>query len=279
MSVFSVALGPLVDRLQVRKTLLIHISFGLLSKIILTATLHRAAICVVLYGTMSMCMSLGVPVVPIALRRYTRAKFHTLAFAVHYVVMNMGAALSQPIVDGFRLGLSKYSGTKWMMGRPVWSYFLFWNCFLHVASLVVVYFWIHDVEVIEPEDPRIGVAETAQITQVNGKWRTVPVAYNHGQTWRQLRAKLSKIFRGAMLWKFVLLSVALVGAKAIYVYLIALYPLYMKRAPYPVDDPESMPFMTFLLINPIIVIAMTYPVGALVTHFKWDRFWVSTHET
>lgn len=78
VAIFSVFLGPVVDRLQVRKTLLIHISLGLLSTVVLSITLHRIAVCVVLYGPMAICSALGVPVVPVALRRYTRKKFHTL---------------------------------------------------------------------------------------------------------------------------------------------------------------------------------------------------------
>lgn len=59
MSLFSVLLGPVVDRLQVRKTLILHIALGLLSKVILAFTLHPIAVCVVLYGPLSICMALG----------------------------------------------------------------------------------------------------------------------------------------------------------------------------------------------------------------------------
>ena len=184
--------------------------------------------------------------------------------------MNVGAALSQPIVDGFRLGVAPYSGAPWMLHRPVWSFFLLCNALFHVATILIAYVWIRDVEVVEP-------APQAQVPppETTERWETQPVPYGQRQTWTQFRAKMWKIFRGGMLWRFVALSISLVGAKSVFVYLISLYPVYMKRAPFPVAHPEQMPFMTFLIINPIIVIAVTYPFGALMTHFGWDRFWVS----
>lgn len=196
------------------------------------------------------------------------------AFAAHYVIMNVGAALSQPIVDGFRLGLAPYSGTPWLLNRPLWSFFLLCNCVLHVVSLFFVWKWIRDIEVMEPpQDRPLAASEREQ-----ERWPVQSVSYNKKETWREFKRRMWKIFRGGMLWRFVVLSLSLVGAKSVFVYLISLYPVYMKRAPFPVEHPEQVPFMTFLIINPIIVIAVTYPFGALVTYMGWDRFWVS-HET
>lgn len=273
VALYSVLLGSVIDRLQVRKSLLIHITLGVVSKLILGFTMHKVAVCVVLYGPFSVSMAMGMPVIPIALRRYTRQSFRTLAFAAYYVVMNVGAALSQPMVDGFRLGLAPYSGAGWMLHRPLWSFFLLCNCALHAVSIAVAWRWIHDIEVVECDNARC-VEDESLIDQQSNRWPTRRTLYNVDESWSEFRAKTWKIIRSSMLWRFVLLSVSLVGAKSVYVYLISLYPLYMQRAAFPVDNPQQVPFMTFLLINPVIVIIMTYPIGALITRYQWDRFWV-----
>ena len=54
------------------------------------------------------------------------------------------------------------------------------------------------------------------------------------------------------------------GAKSVFRYLDSLYPLWMSRAAFPVEDPSKVPFNTFLMINPIIVILFTTALASFM---------------
>jgi MFS family permease len=77
-----------------------------------------------------------------------------------------------------------------------------------------------------------------------------------------------------MFRRFILLSFVLIGAYSVLVYDFSLYPLYMKRAPFPVVDPSKVPFMMFLTLDPIIVIVLSVIVGAVVNKYNFERYWV-----
>jgi hypothetical protein len=85
---------------------------------------------------------------------------------------------------------------------------------------------------------------------------------------------MKDIVRNSLFWRYVLVSTALVGARSVFVYFFSLYPIYLKRAPYPVKDPSQVPFMTFLLIDPVIVIVLSWVMGVVVKKMNWESFWV-----
>ena len=65
------------------------------------AVLEALLLCVLPPGE-----ALGVPVMLVGLRRYTSDENRRQAFALFYVVMNVGVLLSAPAVDVFRLALA-----------------------------------------------------------------------------------------------------------------------------------------------------------------------------
>jgi hypothetical protein len=240
-----------------------------------------------LFGPMAFGLGLESPVVAIALRRYSTPVTQTLAFSIHYVIMNMAAALSQVLVDAVRLGAIWLTGEPdtthiVIMGRPLWSFFIGLQCVLQLTGAVVVYFYVTDIRVIPPPPPpgeEKGEGATySRPLEEDEKWVTepVPIPPSNGLTpASQVFQNVCSVFRDSLFWKLVLLSFSLIGAKSVFVFLYTLYPVYMKRAPFVgVADPAAVPFMTFLVIDPIVVITLTWPIAALVTKYKWERFWV-----
>jgi hypothetical protein len=72
----------------------------------------------------------------------------------------------------------------------------------------------------------------------------------------------------------VLLSFGTMGAKSVFRYLDSLYPLWMSRAAFPVEDPSKVPFNTFLMINPIIVILFTTALASFMERRRWHPYYV-----
>ena len=56
---------------------------------------------VVLFFVYPFGLAMGIPMLNVAIKRYTTTKTRGLAFGIYYSVMNMAALLSGPLVDAF----------------------------------------------------------------------------------------------------------------------------------------------------------------------------------
>ena len=284
---FTVALygflfGPLLDKLLLRKTLFIQVCLGLLGKIILTLSLHPVAVCVALFGPMALGLSLAHPCTMVGLMRYTRLEYRKLAFALRYVIMNAGSLISFALIDFFRIVLGQYAGTIHFLYRPLWSFFLWCNCVLDVPVLLIILFGgIRDVQVMaapEAQSPPELTAEDA----ADAASAAAPAALilepmtndSQPRSFRELAQKYWRVLKDPLFRRLVLLSFALIGANSVFVYDSSLYPVYMKRAPFPVARPEDFPFETLMALDPFIVIVLTFLSGFIVQRCGWDPYWV-----
>ena len=106
ISIYGVLVGFLIDRLGVRLALMLG-SFLLLGGRLGVAVTHDEAVLeALLLCVLPLGEALGVPVMLVGLRRYTSDENRRQAFALFYVVMNVGVLLSAPAVDVFRLALA-----------------------------------------------------------------------------------------------------------------------------------------------------------------------------
>jgi MFS family permease len=272
---FSVAFygflfGPLLDKLLLRKTLFLQVCLGLIGKLILTFSLHPIAVCIALFGPMALGLSLAHPCICVGLMRYCRFEYRKLAFALRYVIMNGGSLISFGLIDLFRIVLRPYAGTAYFLYLPLWSFFLGCNIILDLPVLLIILLGgIRDIEVVMVEG---GGAEE----ETQEKHQILEPMTNNGQptSIKELAQKYLRILKDPLFRRLVLLSFALIGANSVFVYDSSLYPLYMKRAPFPVDNPEDFPFETLMAIDPFIVITLTFLSGFIVQKFAWDPYWV-----
>ncbi len=246
VAVYGFFMGPFVDKMGIQKTFLFQLCFSTLGKIIMVFTLHPVAVCAALFGPLSLGASVSHSIGSISIQRYVPDRHRDLCFSIRYAVMNVGAIASSFVVDAFRLHVD--SPFSWM---SKWSFYIAcWAC-LNVIPLFLILIGIRDVE-------------------VDGDWNVQPTSFEQPQ----ILDKFKETIKNSMFRRFVLVSVGLVGAASVFVYDYSLYPLYMKRAPFPVDNPELMPFMWFLSIDPFIVVILSLVIGLLVHRFQWDIYWM-----
>lgn len=263
VSVFGVGLGLAIDKLLVQRSLFIQCFMVLVGSAIMAASLHPVAVCVSLFVLFAPALSMQHTALSVAMMRYTVKRYRTQAFAIHYVLMNMGAVASSFTVDAFRLWIPRDE-----LPLPLWSLFMACNGGLHIISLLLIMFGIRDVEVVDD-------TATAEDDIPGERWPLQPQRNNtQYKSVREFMRKVRDITRQALFWRYVLVSTALVGARSVFVYLFTLYPLYMRRAPFPVPDPAAMPFMMYTLINPLIVIVLSWVVAVIVQRTQWQVFWV-----
>lgn len=277
MALYGFLLGPLLDKLLLRKTLLIEVCLGLLGKLILTISLHPVAVCVALFGPIALGLALAHPCVMVGLMRYTRPEYRKLAFALRYVIMNLGSLISFGLIDLFRIPLGQYANTIYFLNLPLWSFFLGCTSILDIPVLLLIGFrGLRDVQVTAV------ASATAVSEEGGGATAPPPPSYilepmsndSQPKSPKELAQKYVRVLKDPLFRRLVLLSFALIGASSVFVYDSSLYPVYMKRAPFPVVRPEDFPFETLMAVDPFIVIVLTFLSGFIVQRCGWDPYWV-----
>lgn len=255
ISVYGILFGWVVDRLRVRRSLILYSALGVVSKLVLGLVPSPVTLWLVMLGPLSFAISIGGTAVLAGVRRYTTRGTRNTAFAIRYIAMNVGALLAQPTSDGVRIGLVPLLP----MG---YSRFLAMTAVLHVAALLLSVCLVRDVQVADEEDNALS----------SGRWEVTamqPDPPRERLSCRRLRSKFTP-----NLGRFIILSISTLGAKSVFRYLDSLYPLWMSRAAFPVANPTQVPFNTFLIINPVIVIAFTAFLATFMERRRWHPYWI-----
>jgi predicted MFS family arabinose efflux permease len=308
-SVYALLGGPVIDKLLITKSLLLQTALAIVGMIIMTASLHPAAVLVALFGPIAMASSMNHTVILVALQRYIPDTYRTMAFSTKYVIMNVGAVLSSIMVDVFRL----YVNPQIHFIAP-WSFFIGCCVLLQVPIMILIGCGIRDVEAVVvqkeeystdveftdlsyseiPEDNFEGMQEDTDMkvslqkasppakpsakccTGQEVAWQMQP--YDNStqpQSLRELGVKIRRVLWDSRFWKFVLFSTLLLGAKTVFVYMYSLYPVYMKRATFDGNsNGAAMPFMMFTVADPVIVIVLSWVMGWLINKYNFERYWV-----
>lgn len=253
ISIYAILFGGLVDVLLPRRTLILHVVLGLVSSISLGLFRSSVAIWIILLGPFAFSLGMGGGAVGIALKNIVPSSHRPLVFALRYTIMNIGALAGQFSAEGARLLLVPAVNDRWSgaWGFAVYQILL---ALLHAVALLMV------------------VAGVRDIRTLPGEWAcepfSAPTSEKKGRfirMWTSLKTRMTDHY----FWRFVLLCFAVVGARSVFRSLDAVYPDWMRRAPFPVDNAEKVPFILFLGVNPLIVILCSPLIGILVTRHRW----------
>mmetsp|Transcript_12374 Transcript_12374/g.30246 ORF Transcript_12374/g.30246 Transcript_12374/m.30246 type:complete len:668 (+) Transcript_12374:174-2177(+) len=99
ITVFGLVTGTVIDNLGVAKCLRIGFVLSFLSRMVIFACSDRGILLVCLLVTLPFSNCLGIPVLTVGIRRYTKEENRGFAFGLFYVVMNVGALVAGPLVD------------------------------------------------------------------------------------------------------------------------------------------------------------------------------------
>jgi MFS family permease len=99
ITVYGFITGFVVDNLGVSKSLKLGYGLSLIARIGIFLCISKKWLLFHLYFTLPLGNCMGIPVLMTGIRRYTTTKNRGFAFGIFYVVMNIAALLSGPIVD------------------------------------------------------------------------------------------------------------------------------------------------------------------------------------
>ena len=263
ISVFAILLGSVADQLQVRRALVASSFMEMVVRFALVAVASPSSpwlSAALLFLPMSFAMGLGAPVTTVGIRRFTTPRTSEHAFAIYYVVMNGAAAMSGPIIDAIRIKVADPHGRVGPM--RVHAFLILLTAGLELLHFLISITCIRDVELVD-EDPHVDdesgevrqgyVVQPVAIPTIH--WRSLVSLRRWVQNARE--AWVDPIFR-----KLLVLSACLLWAKSCFRYLDAVYPIYIPRI-FGEDAVATVPYMSLLSINPIIVITLTFPASML----------------
>lgn len=101
--VYGLLSGWLIDYLGVKYSLAVGAVLGTIGRFMFAVGSARWVIYTSMFGFMPLSLAFGIPVLTIAIRRYTNNETRTVGFAVFYSVMNISALLAGPATDLCRL--------------------------------------------------------------------------------------------------------------------------------------------------------------------------------
>ena len=102
-SFYGFFIGFLIDNLGVQRSLQLGAALSFFSRLLAAVTRSRKVLLLIMYTTMPLGCSLAIPVMTIAIRRYTSSdKQRAVAYNIFYQVMNGAAMCALPMIDIFR---------------------------------------------------------------------------------------------------------------------------------------------------------------------------------
>ena len=136
------------DNLGVRRSLIIGFSVSAVSSTIVASTSSKTVLYLILFALYPFGTSMGIPMLTVAIKRYTTARRRGFAFGLYYSVMNVAALVSGPVVDlmnigirdGVRVGSLHLSGNRLVILTCTLS---------NVFSLLIALRYIREVKIAE----------------------------------------------------------------------------------------------------------------------------------
>lgn len=238
---YGIVCGWVIDFLGVRLSLLIGAIIGVFCRALVAFTTSRLVLLIFLLAILPFGEALGIPIMTIAIKRYTNRSNRTFAFSLFYSVMNIAALLAGPTVDRFRFlfrnGIATPAGTPFLGNLNHISALrlvLATGSISSLCLLAITFFFVRDVELTS-----------------DGKVMTfTPNRTNPIQS--MLRA-----FRDRSFWRLLVLTVLLMGVRLVFSHTSATMPKYLLR-----QFGEDAPFGLIFAINPLLIIFLVPLVAA-----------------
>lgn len=190
-SACGIALGSTIDRLGVRRSLLIGATFSLAGRLLLVVSRDYALFSLVILQSIG--EAFAIPVLSIAIRQLVTAEALALAFSLFYMAMQVGAIGSGVLTDAIR----DVAGPRYSMAA------LFWSAVVVTAIYLVVVYrsFPHEALAKGPAPPPVtSFAEAARTT-----------------------------FADATFWRLVGFSLALTGSRTVWSHVGVSLPKFIQR--------------------------------------------------
>ena len=278
ISVYGLLGGCLIDALGVRCSLILGSLISAAGRLLFALTTTHAGLLLATLCLMPAGMALGIPVLTIAVKRYSCSANRTFLFGLFYSVMNVAALVAGPVTDSLN---SAFASGLVVGGRSLSSLRLVF-CLGSLTTLSMVVIAACGIKEVAVDDrtgelraftPGAGGSGDAGGSSSgttpsyrraccgsrdavgNGPARTISARA------RQSAARVRALCQERRFRALLLFSLLLVGVRFIFRHLEATLPKWMKRE----IGPDAL-YGTVYAINPFCIILLVPVVASLTKH-------------
>ncbi|CAE7470485.1 unnamed protein product, partial [Symbiodinium necroappetens] len=236
-------LGFLIDRLGVRRSMLLGCTCSTLYRAICALASSRQ---LMWFSTMTFApvgAAFGVPVLALAVRRYTHRENRAFAFSFFYSMLCLGCLLGSVLINIVRDVL--VDGTVVLGVKLSWMRMVLWMCTACTFYTVIASLFVRDIQILS--DMPLKDREYCKFKPANF----------------QVRQTIKEIMGQAKFWRLAGITGIFIGVRMTFRHLDATFPKYFIRT----YGPQA-PFEIILGINPIVEMIGTPLMTGLL--LKWN---------
>jgi len=135
ITLWGLSTAFLNDKMGVRRSLIIGCTVSAVSSLMIATTTSLDLLYANLFFLLPLGNSMGMPMLTIAIKRYTNTKNRGFAFGLFYSCMNIGALISGVVVDLFNVYLGWPKDAAFTANRGV----ILTTTLLYCCSMVITY--------------------------------------------------------------------------------------------------------------------------------------------
>lgn len=258
ISLFIFLVGSLSDAIGIRKTLLLSFGLCLVTRALTAFVSDPLWSPILALMPMTFGVAMTIPVMVAATRRLTNLRQRSMAFALLYVLMNVGFIIAGKLFDVVRKWMGKDSTLRVpLVGAELSVYetiFLIAAGFTLLGLLPVLSFFRKGVEMSEDSDEVI-VDPTAE--QASGD---APLTALWGVVFKTGKI-FAEVFKERAFYRFLLLLTVVVGVRMVFYHMHYTLPPWADR-----ELGYGSRFGTaWGVINPALIVILAPLVGALAS--------------
>lgn len=255
LTLMTVLVGSLVDAIGIRKSFLFGFWLCLLARAVMTAATGWTAILCGMFP-LAIGLALMVPVMNAALKRYATKKQQTMAFALFYMLMNLGFMLSGFLLDYVRDALGEYAGTT-ILGMEMSTYrvLFFWATVATLPGLTLTHLFMRrGVEVTED-----GVVVREVEEEYQDKNAVTATLLSMRDAGKKTGSIFASIWKEPNFYRFLVFLSLVVLVRLVFYHMHVTFPKYSIRELGP-----GAPFgKLWTVLNAGLIFLLTLPVAAI----------------
>jgi len=244
-SVYGFLMGSVIDSVGVKFSLVCGMFILCISRLALAVCTDLHILLLILFTLLPLGGSMGIPVMQIGIKRYTKKSNRLHGYSVFYVMMNLAAITAAPAIDVFRRAFPVGMDIRFLTGTIVhlspFRILLLSGSMLTLLSFTLAFIFLRDVQLDESgelvDSPRPPPSANSMLSMYN------------------------RVLTCSKFWRFVLLIVLLMGVRIIFRYLDCLFPKYMVRE----FGPDVL-YGTIIAINPLCVVCLVPLLSSVTAH-------------
>jgi len=158
---WGLTISWLNDNLGVRKSLMLGFCISSCASTMIACARSIEFLLVVLFFVYPFGLAMGIPMLNVAIKRYTSTNTRGFAFGIYYSVMNMAALVSGPLVDAFNVG---FGHGMTIFGAHFSGYrLLIFTCtFANLWSIFFATWFLHDIKMVD--DDQVQAEDGVELT-------------------------------------------------------------------------------------------------------------------